>query len=121
MNIPMPDSIGLHDPRYGEFVLVVEPQALDGTPAAALPLAAWPDRITRMLALPVSCPASSPTTCTSRLTPRRRAQVGIWLNAPSAMTALLDHGVFTALPGSRPNSRFTGLPLRLRRRPSRQR
>lgn len=111
MNMPMPDPTGLQDPRFAEFVLVVEPRTVDGSPAAALALAAWPERMTRMLAVPglLAHFLADGLHLTTHSQPP--TQAGIWLHTSLTLSALVDHTGHEALPGTRPQPWFTAVCL----------
>jgi hypothetical protein len=108
LNMPTPDPVGLHDARCVEFVLSIERRAPDGRDASALPLDVWPDRFTRLLAIPIALAAFLEGDLRLATTADPATQVGIFLHGPATMTDLVNVDGFTLLSRGRNTPWYDG-------------
>jgi hypothetical protein len=99
------------DSRSAELVLDIEPRDAQGNPASPVNLAAWHDRFTSVLQLPALFSrflAEDLGLVTSDDPP---AQVGVWLEAPKAMSEQVDVGDLKAVRGASRSNQFMGWAL----------
>jgi hypothetical protein len=96
------------DPRCAEFALHIEPRTSDGTTAAAAGLAEWHDRFARALTVPEALAHFLRNQLGLATPDEPAAQAGLWLNAPRALTQLVDVGSLKTLPGSAQSNWFIG-------------
>ena len=108
LNLPALDTIGLHDPRCIEFVLVIERRTPSGDQAPPLPLQMWPDTFDRAFAIPAALAVflTDELHLTTRSDPA--TQLGIWLPGRMSVTELVDVDGFTVLNGTRTTPWFNG-------------
>jgi hypothetical protein len=88
------------DSRYAEFVLHIEPRTQDHTPAPPATLAQWHDRFTQALSVPGALAQFLTSNLGLATIAEPPAQLGMWLNAPHALSELIDTGDLKPLPGS---------------------
>ena len=101
-------SFAGRDSRMAELLLQVEPRTAGGTVAPAVNLGAWHCRMVQALEAPeafVDFLTGELGLATSGDPP---AQVGIALDAPNAMTELVDIEDLELVPGSSPSTWFMG-------------
>lgn len=99
------------DSRCAEFVLDIEPRDAQGEPASAAALAVWHDRFTRILKLPTLLAQFLGHDLELATSDDPPAQAGVWLNAPRAITELVDTGPLRAIKGSAVSNQFIGWAL----------
>ena len=99
------------DPRYAEFVLHIEPRTQDRTPVPPAGLAQWRDRFAQALELPGALAQFLTSDLGLATTAEPPAQQGMWLNAPHAMSELVDAGDLKPLPGSALVNGFTSYSI----------
>jgi hypothetical protein len=101
-------------PRHGgesgwaELVLHVEPRTDEGAAAPPLRLAEWRDRFTRALEMPQALAQFLAQHLDLATPAEPAAQLGIWLEAPESLTAMVDVGTLKRLPGSAQANSFIG-------------
>lgn len=92
----------MHDPQFAEFVLHVFPRIASGAPAPApaANLAAWHDRLGRVLTLPEAFANFLAYDLGLATTGEPPAQIGISLDTPHTMTELVDTEDIPVLAGT---------------------
>jgi hypothetical protein len=89
----------------------LEPRDPDGAPAPPVNLAAWHERFTSALTLPTLLAHFLANDLGLATADDPPAQAGIWLNAPRAMTELVDIEKLTVVKGSAQSNQFMGWAL----------
>jgi hypothetical protein len=99
------------DARCAYLVLYVEPRTGAGTPAPAAGLVAWYHRFSESLRVPAALVNFLRQQLGLRTSNDPVAEVGIWLNAPRALTEMIDTDGFKPVPGSLQSNCFTGFAM----------
>jgi hypothetical protein len=99
------------DARCAYLVLYVEPRTRAGAPAQAAGLVTWYQRFSESLRVPAALVNFLRQQLGLRTSNDPVAEMGIWLNAPRALTELVDIGGFESVPGSLQSNWFTGFAM----------
>lgn len=112
LNLPQPGlRLAMHDPRCAEFILHIEPRAVDGSPAPPIPLRAWPERLVTALLLPGRLVAFLEKDLGLRCHSDPAAQIGIWLSGARSVGDLVDVTGCDVLPGAAMANWFSGYAI----------
>ena len=99
------------DARCAHLVLYVEPRAADGGVAGAASLATWHQRLGEALKLPAALGALLADELALPTANDPPAGVALWLNAPRALTELVEVDAFDVVAGSPRYNSFMGVAI----------
>ena len=99
------------DARCAYLVLHVEPRTRVGAPAPAASLVTWYQRFSESLRVPAALVSFLRLQLGLRTSNDPVAEMGIWLNAPRALTELVEIDGFESVPGSLRSNGFAGFAV----------
>lgn len=101
-----------HNDRCAVLLLYIEPRTADGHVPPAAPPAVWRERFEHALAMPGALAEFLTKDLGLGTTDDPAAQLGIWLESHGQpLTAMIDTGGLTTLPGSTPANWFCGYAI----------
>lgn len=99
------------DARYAYLVLYVEPRTSAATPAPAVSLLSWYQRLSAALELPAALAGFLVDDLGLPTVNDPPAEVGIWLKAPHTLTELVEVDAFETVAGSPQANWFMGFAI----------
>lgn len=99
------------DARCAYLVLHVEPRTRAGAPAPAASIVTWYQRFSESLRVPAALVTFLRLQLGLRTSNYPAAEMGIWLNAPRALTELVEIDGFESVPGSLRSNVFAGFAV----------